>query len=271
MRHIWGLLAGIGLVGQAALAWADALPMVNRASLLVSRAPLFEVTRTARAAGPSLFVGIDGKSVLAPPPERVVQLRAMPRQLEPQPDGTLRVAPHLSDFGQAAIARPAPYRVGDGPIYELRALIAQAEAGPAGYDAVQHGADVLPRGRPTTLTIQQIYDWIDETPGQPHAIGRYQFIPPTLRRLVDRLGVSPKAQFTPAVQDRLADLLLAEAGLKSFLAGQKPRHAFMNNLAKIWAGLPNDTGRSHYHGYAGNKATMSWAYFDAQMARIFPG
>lgn len=47
------------------------------------------------------------------------------------------------------------------------------------------------------------------------------------------------------------------------------RRAFMNNLAKIWAGLPNDTGKSHYAGYAGNKASISWASFDAQMAQVF--
>ncbi|MEL6452578.1 MAG: hypothetical protein AAFQ19_15075, partial [Pseudomonadota bacterium] len=104
---------------------------------------------------------------------------------------------------------------------------------------------------------------------QPHAIGRYQFIPPTLRRLVRQAGIPPKTRFSPQVQDRLADILLAEAGLHAFLAGDMGRTGFMNNLAKIWAGLPNDTGRSHYHGYAGNKATMTWAHFDDHMARIF--
>lgn len=271
MRRVWSLLACVGLVGQAAWAWAEALPMASRASLLVSRAPMIEVARASPRTGPSLFAGVEGKSLLAPPPPRVIQVRALPSGLEQQPDGSLRVAPHRSAFGEAALARPVPYRSGAGPLSELRSLIAKAEAGKAGYDAVQYGADIKPSGRPTTLTIQEIYDWIDATPGQPHAIGRYQFIPPTLRRLVSQLGVSTKTRFTPAVQDRLADLLLAEAGLQDFLSGAKPRHAFMNNLAKIWAGLPNDTGRSHYHGYAGNKATMSWAYFDAQMARIFPG
>ncbi|MEL6466003.1 MAG: hypothetical protein AAFQ58_13630 [Pseudomonadota bacterium] len=261
----------MGVASQAALAWAEALPMASRASLLVSRAPMIEVTDAQPRPGPSLFAGIRGNSVLAPPPPRIIQARALPRQLQAQPDGTLRLASHVSAFSQSALARPAPYRLGDGPLSELRSLIAKAEAGKAGYDAVQYGADIKPSGRPTTLTIQQIYDWIDATPGQPHAIGRYQFIPPTLRRLVTQLDLSPRARFTPDIQDRLADLLLAEAGLQHFLTGQKPRHAFMNNLAKIWAGLPNDTGQSHYHGYAGNKATMSWAYFDAQMARIFPG
>jgi hypothetical protein len=44
----------------------------------------------------------------------------------------------------------------------------------------------------------------------------------------------------------------------------------MLNLARIWAGLPTSSGRSFYDGYAGNKATMSWAAFDTAMAEIFP-
>jgi hypothetical protein len=55
------------------------------------------------------------------------------------------------------------------------------------------------------------------------------------------------------------------------LAGKMERHDFMNNLARIWAGLPNSSGKSHYEGYAGNKAVMTWDKFDAEMARIFPG
>jgi hypothetical protein len=44
----------------------------------------------------------------------------------------------------------------------------------------------------------------------------------------------------------------------------------MNNMAKIWAGLPTSNGKSHYDGYAGNKAMVTWARFDAVMARISP-
>ena len=70
---------------------------------------------------------------------------------------------------------------------------------------------------------------------------------------------------------RLADVLLVEAGYHAARSGDMSRTDFMNNLAKIWAGLPNSSGRSHYHGYAGNRASMTWARFDAEMARIFPG
>jgi len=83
-------------------------------------------------------------------------------------------------------------------------------------------------------------------------------------------GVSTDAVFTPHVQDRLSDVLLADAGLSQFMRGEMARVTFMNNLAKIWAGLPNSTGKSHYHGYAGNKASISWAKFERAMAQIFP-
>ncbi|ROU02816.1 hypothetical protein EAT49_09990 [Histidinibacterium lentulum] len=196
------------------------------------------------AAGPSTFIGQDAAGFFAPWPDRA-----------PAP------------LRQAA----APLSGGGGPVARLRDLIAAAEAGPAGYDAVQHGARIRPPAPPTRLTIGQIDDWIRATPGQPHAIGRYQFIPPTFRRLVRQLGLPRDAPFSPAVQDRMADILLVEAGLERFLAGEIGRVDFMNRLARVWAGLPTSSGRSHYHGYAGNRATKSWAEFHGAMTAIFPG
>lgn len=206
-----------------------------------TRAPLIALRPGAPAAQTaSLFAGPDRGSLFAPAPLR----------------------PAGPDAGPLA---------GSTPAARLRNLIAEAEAGRAGYDAVQHGARVRPPMPPTAMTVQQIYDWIAVTPGQPHAIGRYQFIPDTLRRLVRDVGVSRSARFTPALQDRLADQLLAEAGLLAFQRGELSRRSFMYRLAKIWAGLPLPSGRSYYEGHAGNTATMTWARFDGAMARIFPG
>jgi len=160
---------------------------------------------------------------------------------------------------------------GGSDVQVIRALIQEAESRKLGYDAVQHGARIKTPKQPTQMTLGEIFEWIKDTPGQPHAIGRYQFIPKTLARVVRKTGLGPEARFSPAVQDRLADVLLAEAGLHRFRKGTLSRKAFMNNLAKIWAGFPNSTGKSHYHGYAGNKASITWARFDAVMARIEPG
>lgn len=167
--------------------------------------------------------------------------------------------PHRAQPGAALSAGAA----------ELLDLIALAEAGSAGYDAVQHGARIRPNGRPTDLTLGEIFTWIKDTPGQPHAIGRYQFIPATLGRLVTIMDYGPEVRFSPAVQDQLAYLLLQEAGIAEFRAGALSRRAFMKNLARIWAGLPLPNGRSYYHGYAGNKATMSFARFENGMTEIF--
>jgi muramidase (phage lysozyme) len=91
-----------------------------------------------------------------------------------------------------------------------------------------------------------------------------------LRRLIEKTGAKLSQRFDPKMQDQLADVLLAEAGLQKFRAGTLQRQAFMNNMAKIWAGLPTSNGKSHYDGYAGNKAMVTWARFDAVMARISP-
>jgi hypothetical protein len=165
---------------------------------------------------------------------------------------------------------PAPPDREDTRADRLLALIARAEAGPADYDAVQHGARVPPPEPPTELTLDQIDAWIAATPGQPHAIGRYQFIPDTLRRLVRAEGLPPQTVFVPGVQDRLAKVLLQEAGLADFRAGDLPRAEFMHNLARIWAGLPLPNGRSYYEGHAGNSATMTWADFEGTMRQIWP-
>ena len=221
----------------------------NRSSLVQIEPEYAPPERMASA--PSLFIGQTEGSMFAPFPVRATAF--------PTPTDVRAVsnAP-ISTFGGTPVAR-------------LRHLIAQAEAGRAGYDAVQHGARIRPSKKPTDMTIAEIYQWIDATPRQPHAIGRYQFIPPTLRRLVEDLGVSTSVRFSPEVQDALADLLLVEAGFHKFQRGALPRKDFMHNLAKIWAGLPLPNGNSYYEGHAGNKATMTWAYFDGEMARIFDG
>lgn len=152
---------------------------------------------------------------------------------------------------------------------QLKSLIAGAEVGHLGYDAIQHGARLRPAKRPTQMTLQEILYWITTTPGQPHAIGRYQIIPATLRSLIHRTGLSLDTPFDAATQDRFASLLLHDAGYNTFMSGGLKREAFMDNLAAIWAGLPTSNGRSAYHGYAGNAATISRADYARYMAAIF--
>ena len=208
------------------------------APLLSARQPFIDMGSPPPAKRASLFSGADGGLFEPVPTARVIP---PPRRL-------------TSDAAKVAS--------------NIRALIARAEAGPDGYDAVQHGARVKPPRAPTQMTLAQIDQWIRDTPGQPHAIGRYQFIPKTLRWLVARLDLPPGTRFTPAVQDQLADLLLSDAGLEDVLRGDMSRKTFMRNLARTWAGFPLPNGESYYEGFAGNTATMSWRSFYSQMSQI---
>ncbi len=204
----------------------------------------------------SLFVQRAGATLAATSAGSLFQRATVHGLLSPLPD----TGPDTGDVASGALP---------SEIAALLDLIALAEAGPAGYNAVQHGARIRPLDHPTQLTLGEVFDWIKSTPGQPHAIGRYQFIPATLRRLVGIKGYGPATRFSPEVQDQLALILLKEAGLEAFQTRALPRRAFMKNLARIWAGLPLPNGRSYYAGYAGNKATMSFARFEEGIRAVF--
>ena len=225
-----------GLAGMADPAptglFRDRAPLLDQA-----RQPLITPRTGATVQGASLFVGPRNDGLFAPATRRSL------------------TAPLT---GTSVAAR-------------LRNLIALAEAGREGYDAVQHGARIGPPKRPTQMTLREIDAWTRATPGQPHAIGRYQFIPPTLRRLTARLDLAPGTRFSPDVQDRLGDLLLAEAGLAEVQRGEITENTFLLNLSRIWAGLPTSSGRSYYHGVAGNKATMSWDRYARAVREILGG
>ncbi len=223
---------------------------------------------TVRANGGLLWHDSAARSLIAPQTQPIAGLTTTASSLFVGQSGNSLFRPYPVPQATPAVVRaPAQSVTREGRLLDL---IASAEAGREGYDAVVWAAKIPPPGRPTDLTIGEIYQWIAATPNQHHAIGRYQFIPQTLRRLVRITGAGPDQRFTPAYQDQLASILLEEAGFHRFKSRELGRVAFMNNLAKIWAGLPNASGRSHYHGIAGNRATMSWARFDAEMATIFP-
>lgn len=149
-------------------------------------------------------------------------------------------------------------------------IIGRAESPRMGYDAVVYSARIKPDQVPTRMTIGQIYEWINLTPGQNHAIGRYQFIPATLRRVVEKAGLRASQRFSESVQDRLAIILIEEAGFASWRAHRLSDATFMDNLARIWAGFPLANGRSAYHGHAGNRATVSRSAVQEALTQTSP-
>ncbi|MEL7014103.1 MAG: hypothetical protein AAFO72_12585 [Pseudomonadota bacterium] len=237
MRHalhaglIWILTTGSGM--------AELLPAPVPGGFFSDRQPMFapRAAPDVQATHASLFVGDAEGGLFA----------ALPGRLD------------------------APLRRTGTKAARLRDLIARAEAGRMGYDAVQYGARIKPPKRPTDMTLAEIFDWIEATPGQPHAIGRYQFIPPTLRHSARRLGIDHSTRFSPDVQDQLADLLLGDAGFVKVQEGEITLDAFKLNLAKIWAGFPTASGRSYYDGYAGNKAVISYEEYAQTVRGILGG
>src|SRR6056297_2249081 len=224
-----------------------------------------------------VLIGLPFTSSAEPSPSDPFAARQPLFDMHPRAESQARLASLFVDDSKRSLF--APPRLGgnvllrqtDSKAARLHDLIARAEAGAMGYDAVQYGARIKPPERPTEMTLQEIYDWIDDTPGQPHAIGRYQFIPPTLKRLARRLDLPATTRFSPAIQDGLADLLLQDAGFAKVRAGGITQEAFMLNLAKIWAGLPTPSGRSYYHGVAGNKAVLSYDSYARQVRAILGG
>jgi len=159
--------------------------------------------------------------------------------------------------------------VGRSELAKLRSLISLAESWRNQYDAYHLSAKTPPSRKPSTMTLAEIQQWIVDTPGQHHAIGRYQIIPETLQYLVDKSGVSKAARYSPTLQDMFADILIYDAGYKEYVAGDISLSKFMDKLAGVWAGLPLQSGKSAYHNYAGNRATITRRLYESEMKRIF--
>lgn len=108
----------------------------------------------------------------------------------------------------------------------------------------------------TRMTVAEVMAWQQEyvRQGSPsNAVGRYQFISPTLARLVKQLHISPQARFDEALQDRLAIALIEPHGSRAFIQKKLTAEQFAANLATEWAALPRMSGSNpHQSYYAGD-------------------
>lgn len=116
----------------------------------------------------------------------------------------------------------------------------------------------------TSMSIGEVLAWQEEyvAGGSPsNAVGKYQFIRPTLEGLVRQLEVDHNQTFNEALQDQLAVALLERRGVEEFVDKKITREEFAHNLSKEWAALPNVLGpnphASYYQGDGLNKAQIS--------------
>jgi hypothetical protein len=145
-------------------------------------------------------------------------------------------------------------------IVDLRNLVAEAEGTTderaaqknfaSGYDLpFGYGRYLQPSKPISQMTFQELGDFqrrqVNATKGTfnntnegTSAVGRYQFIGPTLENLKNRLGYKDTDVFSPEVQDRLFDALMEEQGLQELSAGLITPEEFQEKLSSQFAGIP---------------------------------
>lgn len=109
----------------------------------------------------------------------------------------------------------------------------------------------------TQMSVGEIMS--KQNSGQLFAAGRYQIIPSTMRFIVDKMGISKDALFSPGMQDKMGIGLIQYKRPKAwaFISGKNnDLQGAMLDLAMEWASLPDPrTGRSFYGG--ANKSSAS--------------
>jgi hypothetical protein len=93
-----------------------------------------------------------------------------------------------------------------------------------------------------------------------YAVGRYQFIPSTLRFAVANSKVDKLDMFTPETQDKLmaALILHKRPAIGGYIKGEHDSlHLAMDETAREWASVEFRNGRGYYDGIGGNRANIS--------------
>ena len=168
------------------------------------------------------------------------------------------------------------------PFQGVAAVMEQAQEASPIHVQLKPLADLLARGEGNYNSVNR--GWAGDTPqgidgltgssfagfsvkrvlemqsGWLYAVGRYQFIPSTLRFAIDSSSVSWYDNFTPEVQDRLmaALVLYKRPTIVSYLQGSHDNvEAAADALAREWACVEYRNGRGYYDSYGGNRASLS--------------
>ena len=136
----------------------------------------------------------------------------------------------------------------------------------------------------STLTVNEVLDLQDKFVEYQNdygakgngssAVGGYQFIKPTLERLLKRGDIWYNQVFTDELQETLADMLFSDAGVFDYVAGTSGKSVdeIIYNLSKIWAAVPmgpmgvsegrgDSRDNSYYKGTGNNRALKTYEEF----------
>jgi len=155
---------------------------------------------------------------------------------------------------------------GGGGVQSLLDMIARYEGGVNGYDVVYGGSVIQPPRPITSMTVQQVRNWQDDSVrarSASSAVGKYQIIRSTMDLLIAR-GVLRRGElFNREAQERAGRFLLERRGLDDYQAGRIDDREFGQRLSQEWASLPavfSDRagrpaqGQSYYAGDGLNSA-----------------
>ena len=177
---------------------------------------------------------------------------------------------------QAAYKRACPNPDYVSPEKKLRPLMDLIATGEGTYNAINRGrAGDTPGGIQwlkgqtfENFTVRQV---IEMQRWQVHAVGRYQFIPSTLRFAVKHSSVNELDMFTPETQDRLMAALIfyKRPAVGAYIRGDHDLLGWaLNELAKEWASIEYRNGRGFYDHIGGNRAKISRAEMSAVLQDI---
>jgi hypothetical protein len=125
-----------------------------------------------------------------------------------------------------------------------------------GYGAMLDGVRTKGKGKDVslvTMTLAEI-DALqtkmltdpDNARWNSSAVGRYQIVRTTLRKIKKAAGLADTVLFNEKTQDYCCLHLLEGRGLSKYLAGTMSENVFLNNLAKEWASIPTTSGKGYY-------------------------
>ena len=149
---------------------------------------------------------------------------------------------------------------------QLKPLADLLATGEGDYNSVNRGyAGDTPGGMRSvtgsSLTAYTVAQVMGLQRTRVYAVGRYQFIPSTLRFAVDASGVNVTDKFDAVTQDRLMAALIAykRPAILSYLQGSHNNLSYaLDELAREWASVEYRGGRSYYT-VGGNRAHISRA------------
>lgn len=150
----------------------------------------------------------------------------------------------------------------------LSSTIGRAEGDYRSFNRGNAG-DSVGQKMPTNLTVKDVMD--GQNSGQWMAVGKYQFIPSTLKDGVKALNIDPNTPWTPELQELLFReylIKIKRKGVYDYITKDNVSDSDLVKaqlqLAQEFAsvGIPRDIGskkrgQSYYAGVAGNKASIS--------------